>query len=64
MSNVVIDFNVDEYVSEIMSISETKPSAEDLAEGIADIAMSQGHCEGAKFEDVVAALVPQIAYYM
>lgn len=60
---VKIDFNIDEYVGELLSISEEPMTDKELAESIADIAMSQGYCEGEKFEAVVKALVPQMSYY-
>lgn len=63
MASVTIDFNVDEYVGEMLACSEEKLTDKELAEGIADIAMSQGYCAGQKFDDVVAALVPQMSYY-
>jgi len=58
-----IDFDVSEYVNETLEIAEEPLSDKEMAESIADIAMSQGHCEGMTFEQVVAELEPQISYY-
>ena len=55
--------NLDEYVSEILACVEGPITDRDLAESVADSAMSQGYYEGRDFSDVVTEIMLQIPYY-
>lgn len=64
---MLIDFNVEEYVSaylECIDPEESRPTVRQMAMDIADNAMSKGHCAGENVDRVADALIPQIEYYL